>query len=107
MVRRYGCPVELSLELLCGKWSVVLLARLKQGPQRYADLRRQVPGISDKMLTQRLRELLANGLVLREGESYLLSERGASARDVLEALYAWGEQLAPEVGAVFGGGEGV
>ena len=101
MVRRYGCPVELSLELLGGKWSVVLLARLKQGPHRYADLRRVVPGISDKMLTQRLHELVENGLVLHEGESYRLGARGESARDVLGALYAWGKQMAPELDAVF------
>ena len=104
MVRRYGWPVELSLELLGGKWSVVLLARLKQGPHRYGDLRKLIPGISDKMLTQRLRDLVASGLLVHDGERYLLTERDASASEVLEALYAWGQRVAPDVGAVFARG---
>ena len=96
---RYGCPVELSLEILGGKWKPVILARLKDGPLRYGALRVLVPGLSDKVLTERLRDLAAAGLVLTQrGETgsvvYALSERGESLRPLLTALYDWGEVVA-------------
>lgn len=100
LTRTFGCPVELALEVLGGKWKTVLLARLKQGPLRYGDLRRLVPGLSDKMLTQRLRELEAIGLVHRETgaghERYALTARGESLRAVLQSLYDWGRAFAAE-----------
>jgi DNA-binding HxlR family transcriptional regulator len=96
MRRVYACPVELALDVLGGKWRTVLLARLKQGPQRYADLRRLTPGMSDKMLTQRLRELQERGFVARRAGAYVLTSRGASARKVLQALYDWGTEVAPD-----------
>jgi len=86
--------------VLGGKWRVVLLAHIKQGAQRYADLRRLVPRMSDKMLTQRLRELLDAGLVRRQGAAYVLTARGESARTTMDALYAWGEALASELGVL-------
>lgn len=95
MSRAYGCPVELALALLGGKWRTVILARLKEGPQRYADLRRLVPRMSEKMLTQRLRELSERGFVTRRAGAYVLTERGASAGGVLKALYDWGTAVAP------------
>ncbi|MDC0720779.1 winged helix-turn-helix transcriptional regulator [Nannocystis bainbridge] len=98
--RTFGCPVELALEVLGGKWKTVLLARLKQGPLRYGELRRQVVGLSDKMLTQRLRELEEIGLVCRSAvaghEHYALTERGESLRTVLQSLYDWGRAFAVE-----------
>ncbi len=99
MSRVYACPVELALDLLGGKWRTVLLARLKEGPQRYADLRRLTPRMSEKMLTQRLHELRERGFITRRAGAYVLTSRGASARSVLQALYDWGETIAPEFGA--------
>jgi DNA-binding HxlR family transcriptional regulator len=100
LTRTFGCPVELALEVLGGKWKTVLLARLKQGPLRYGDLRRVVPGLSDKVLTQRLRELEEIGLVRRETaaghERYALTARGESLREVLQSLYDWGRAFAAE-----------
>ena len=52
--RLYGCPVEFALDALGGKWKTVIIARIKQGPLRYSELRRLIPSLSDKMLTQRL-----------------------------------------------------
>jgi DNA-binding HxlR family transcriptional regulator len=99
MTRVYACPVELALDVLGGKWRTVLLARLKEGPQRYSELRRLVPRMSEKMLTQRLHELTASGFVTRRAGAYVLTSRGASVRDVLQALYEWGRALAPELDA--------
>jgi len=49
--RKYGCPVEFSLDLLSGKWKTVILSRLKIRPMRYAELRHDIPALSDKVLT--------------------------------------------------------
>jgi DNA-binding HxlR family transcriptional regulator len=101
--REFSCPVELALEVLGGKWKVVLLAHLKQRPRRYAELRKLVPRLSDKMLAQRLRDLEELGLVrrkkLRGFAEYALTTRGESLGPALTALYDWGTALAPVVGA--------
>lgn len=102
-----GCPVELALSLIGGKWKTVLIARLKQGPLRYGELRRMVPDLADKVLTQRLRELETDGFVQKipgaeNGSSrYALTDRGTSLSPALEALYAWGERAARESGLRF------
>jgi len=97
--RTYGCPVELSLSMLGGKWKTVIIARLKQQPLRYGELRRVIPDLSEKVLTQRLRELEEDGFVVREqqdGESrYVLTSRGQSLQPVMQALYSWGLSEAP------------
>ena len=94
----YSCAVELAVDTLGGKWKTVLLAHLKEGDLRYVELKRLVPALSDKMLTQRLRDLVALGLVQRRRERYRLTERGRSLTPVLEALYAWGKRIAEEDG---------
>ena len=94
----YSCAVELAVDTLGGKWKTVLLAHLKEGDLRYVELKRLVPALSDKMLTQRLHDLVALGLVQRRRERYRLTERGRSLAPVLEALYAWGTRIAEEDG---------
>lgn len=98
MKQTFTCPVELALDVLGGKWRAVILAHIKEGALRYADLRRRIPRMSEKMLTQRLRELVETGLVLRSSGTYRLTPRGERARTVLTALHAWGESLVPELG---------
>jgi DNA-binding HxlR family transcriptional regulator len=102
--KTYGCPVELSLDLLGGKWKPVSLARLKDRPLSYGELRGLISDLSDKVLTERLKGLEAQGLVTRVQSSgqatrlrYALTERGESLRPVLEALYRWGEQAAADL----------
>ena len=99
---RYGCPVELALDVLDGKWKPVILARLKEGPLRYGALRALVPGLSDKVLTERLHDLEELGLIDAErlpgvpGARYRLSARGESLKPVLQSLYDWGLVAARE-----------
>jgi DNA-binding HxlR family transcriptional regulator len=83
----------------------VLLAHLKEGPLRYGELRRLTPGISEKMLTQRLRELAADGLVARRDRGtvpiqveYDLTVEGRTLAPVLQALYDWGVARAERTG---------
>lgn len=106
-----GCPVELSLQILGGKWKPVILARLKEQPLRYGALRQLIPALSDKVLTERLRDLEAQGLITRgkadgkAGETlYQLTPRGETLRPILDALYAWGEGAAAEFGVTFDAG---
>ncbi len=107
--KRYGCPVEFSLELLGGKWKPVIMARLKERPLRYGELRARVPGLSDKMLSERLRDLKAAGLVRNDTgqggspDTYALTPRGESLRPVLEALYDWGHSTAISDGVIVDG----
>lgn len=101
--KSYGCPVEFALDLLGGKWKVVILARLKQEPLRYGELRRVIPGLSDKVLTERLGGLRELGLIELFDDAdgvarYRLTVRGDSARPMLRALYDWGETEADAFG---------
>ena len=105
LLKAYGCPVEFSLDVLGGKWKPVILARLKDGPLGYGELRRLVPELSDKMLTERLQELGEQGLTRREADAerpdrlrYRLTARGETLRPVLQSLYDWGRQASAEFG---------
>lgn len=102
----YHCPVELTLDVIGGKWRTVILAHLKQGPHHYGELRRKVPGISEKMFVQRLRELQDSGLVSRTEVpphvEYSLTEEGRSLGPALQALYDWGVERAARTGETVG-----
>jgi len=103
--KSFGCPVELSLELLGGKWKPVILAHLKEGPLRYGELRRLITRLSDKVLTERLADLQRQKLVVREGGqgagTYRLSPRGESLRPLLQSLYDWGAAQASDLEVEF------
>ena len=92
----FHCPTEFTLAVLGGKWKTVILSYLKERPCRYAELRRLVPSLSDKVLSERLRDLTRSGLVARQEASgsrmhaYSLTEKGRSLSDLLQQLYAWG-----------------
>jgi DNA-binding HxlR family transcriptional regulator len=110
--RTYGCPVELSLDLLGGKWKSVILARLKQRPLRYGELRRDIPALSDKVLSERLRSLSELGLIETATDDagtvrYRLTSCGESLRPVLQALYDWGDARAAELGVTIRASEDV
>lgn len=99
---RYRCPVELAVDLVGGKWKTVLLARLKERPHRYGELRKLAPGLSDKMLTSRLAELQELGFVARVPatepgrDAYALTKAGERLRPVLDALYRYGLEAAAD-----------
>ena len=107
-MKRYHCATELAVDLIGGKWKPVILAHLKEGAHRYGELRRRMPGVSEKMLTQQLRELAADGVVRREEldgsvphVEYHLTEVGEELRPALTALFEWGERRAAERGITF------
>jgi DNA-binding HxlR family transcriptional regulator len=102
--RSYGCATEFAVEILGGKWKTVILALLKEQDLRYGELRAALPALSDKVLTERLRELEALGLVERPspGTLYRLSPRGRSLAPILQALYQWGTENAAGFGVACG-----
>ena len=92
-----GCPVEATLELIGGKWKGLVLYHLLQGTMRFSELRRKVPGVTQRMLTRQLRELESAGLILRTVYAevpprveYVLTVEGESLRPVILALREWG-----------------
>jgi DNA-binding HxlR family transcriptional regulator len=91
--------VRATLQVLSGKWTLLILWQLRNGPRRYGDLRRAIPGISDKVLTQHLRDLESEGVLEREVRaarppqvSYCFSAYGSSLIPLIQALSVWGEQ---------------
>src|SRR3981081_510515 len=103
--RRYGCPVEFSIDLLSGKWKTVILSRLKLRPMRYGELRQDIPSLSDKVLTERLRDLCEAGFVKQERSGatsrYCLTKRGELLKPMLQALDDWGQDNGESFGVRF------
>jgi DNA-binding HxlR family transcriptional regulator len=96
---RPGCAVEATLDLIDGKWKGVILYHLQSGTQRFGELRRLMPGITQRMLTKQLRALEDDRLIIRTVYAevpprveYRLSETGESLRPVIDILKAWGEK---------------
>jgi DNA-binding HxlR family transcriptional regulator len=92
----------LSAILLGGKWKTVILARLKERPLRYGELRRLIPRLSDKVLTERLAQLQQQGLIMRTEAGgaagrYRLTGEGERLRPLLQQLYDWGQTQAAEL----------
>lgn len=92
-----GCPVEITLALLGNKWKVLILRELFAGTKRFGELSRGVPGISQKMLTQQLRQMAQDNLVHRKVYAevpprveYSLTEIGRSLSPILDAMHKWG-----------------
>jgi DNA-binding HxlR family transcriptional regulator len=94
------CPdFHSAIELIGKRWSGAILLVLMEGPQRFADLPRAVPGLSDRLLSQRLRELEEAGLVDRRVEpgqpvrvTYELTSMGAELRPALDGLQDWAQR---------------
>ncbi len=93
----YNCPVESTLALIGGKYKSLILWHLMDQTLRFSELRKIIPQATPKMLTQQLRELEADGLLIRKvypvvppKVEYSLSSLGRSIRPILEAMYDWG-----------------
>lgn len=99
------CAIERGMRIIGGKWSGSILWHLKDGPVRFNDLARMIGGASKKMITERLRQLEAQGLVHREvaatkplSVEYEVTDFGRTALGFLDELRRWSETLPEKTG---------
>ncbi|RXJ77554.1 transcriptional regulator [Arcobacter sp. F155] len=92
------CPVETALDVLAGKWKILILWYLRRDTLRFSELQKMLPRTTEKMLIQKLRELEKDNIVHREvypvvppKVEYSLTPYGESLKPILKQLYLWGE----------------
>lgn len=97
MVRRRTCPAESTVELIGGRWKIIILWYLFQDIKRFSELQRSLHGVTQKVLTQQLRDMERDGLVTRTVYAqvppkveYSLTPLGVSLKPVVEAMHRWG-----------------
>jgi DNA-binding HxlR family transcriptional regulator len=102
-----GCPIERTVTILEGKWTLLILRELFTGTKRFGELRAALPGASPKTLTERLRILERQGIIARTiypevppRVEYALTPLGETLSPIIEALRAWGTQWADQVLAI-------
>ena len=95
-----SCPAEITLQVIGGRWKVSIVWVLLQDTKRFSDLCRSMPGITQKMLAQQLRELEQDGIVFRKSYSqvppkveYSITPFGRSLKPVVSAIHRWGLKL--------------
>jgi len=93
----YICPVTLTISIIGGKWKSIILWIIREEPRRFSEIKRFIPGITQKMLTQQLRELERDGVVNRKvypvvppKVEYSMTEYGKTLLPIFEAMAAWG-----------------
>ncbi len=101
---KYGCPVEATLDVIGGKWKGIILYKLLERPRRFSALKRELPAITQRMLTLQLRELEEDGVVHLEiykeippRVEYSLTEFGKTLEPILLAMLTWGDQYTSQI----------
>jgi DNA-binding HxlR family transcriptional regulator len=91
-----ACPIARGLDVVGERWALLVVRELLFGPRRFGDLRRALPAVSSNLLTDRLRELEAHGVLVRRGSPavYELTDTGRDLEPVLVALGRWGARRA-------------
>lgn len=91
------CPVATTLMLIGNKWKIFIIQQLMDRPFRFGELRRTIPGISEKVLTDNLRAMEKDGIITRTvfpevppRTEYALSELGNTMRPIIESMATWG-----------------
>jgi DNA-binding HxlR family transcriptional regulator len=104
--KAYNCGLEAALDVIGGKWKVLILWHLYPERRRFGELKRRVTGISEKVLIQQLREMEADGIVHRNAfpeipprVEYSLTDFGISLQGALTPLCEWGGQHMQRIGA--------
>jgi DNA-binding HxlR family transcriptional regulator len=98
------CPARLLLDQIADKWSVLILAALSGGPQRFNEIKRILEGVTQKALTQALRRLERNGIVSRQvltaspvAVEYAITDLGRTLKIPFATVYQWTVDYLPEV----------
>ena len=94
---KISCHVKKTVQVIGGRWKLVILKELFTKTHRFSELQRAIPGVSQRMLTQQLRELEADGIIHREvypqvppKVEYSITELGTSLSPILSAMHEWG-----------------
>ncbi len=94
-----GCPVETAIEVIGGRWKVLILQELFAGTRRFSELHRALESVSHRTLTQQLRELESHGIVRRKVHrqvppkvEYSLTTVGETLRPVIAVMHDWAEK---------------
>lgn len=92
-----ACPVEITLQLIGNRWKVLIVRDLLEGTKRFGELKKSVGSITQKVLTQNLREMEESGLLIRKVYAevppivdYTLTELGYSLKSILDSMIEWG-----------------
>ncbi len=100
MKMRKSCPIELALDVLGGKWKGIIVFRLLDQDMRFNELKRSIPGISQRMLTTQLRQLIDESVIERLVEddggvkvTYRLTKVGKAVKPLMSKLRNWGDML--------------
>ena len=101
------CPAHVTLRVIGGKWKLVILWHLWEETKRFSELKRAIPGITQRMLSQQLRELERDGVLLRKVYAqvppkveYSMSELGETLRPVITMMRSWGADYLQQRAAV-------
>jgi DNA-binding HxlR family transcriptional regulator len=93
------CPIDAMLSVIDGRWKGTILWRLCDGPMRTSELRRSIPEITERMLIRHLKELVSDGILVRQRDSgpqlrvsYSISAYGQTMLPALEAICKWGRK---------------
>lgn len=94
---KVNCPVEVTLKVIGGRWKVLILRELLKGIKRFCELHRALNGITQKMLTQQLRDMEEQGIIHRKvypqvppKVEYSLTSSGKSLKPILDSMHRWG-----------------
>ena len=94
-----ACPVEITMGLIGDKWKVLIIRDLLTGTKRFGELKKSLYGITQKVLTNNLRQMESSGLVLRKVYAevpprveYSLSDTGLSLKPILDSMVEWGNE---------------
>jgi DNA-binding HxlR family transcriptional regulator len=105
--KAYNCGLEAALDVIGGKWKVLILWHLHPDRRRFGELKRLVKGISEKMLIQQLREMEVDGIVRRKAfheipprVEYSLTGFGVSLKEAMTPLCEWGGKHMKRIGAI-------
>ena len=92
-----ACPVEITLQLIGNKWTVLIIRDLSTGTKRFGELKKSLGNITQKVLTSNLKKMEKNGLVVRKvypevppRVEYSLTETGHSLQPILDCMFDWG-----------------
>lgn len=93
------CPIDAMLTVIDGRWKGTILWRLSEGPMRTSELRRSIPGMTERMLIRHLQEMVHDGILVRQQQAsvppcvyYSISKYGLTLLPVLEVMCAWGRK---------------